>query len=212
MGEAAVLWRWPARVPSPRTSASVGAAWRQVRGARLPGVLDVVPGPASLLVRFDPLRTRREQVEAAVRELIPSTAGPAQGRSHRIAVRYGGADGPDLDEVAGRLGMQPEEVIRIHYRASYSVLVTGFMPGFVYLGPLAQRLRLPRREYPRRVVPAGSVAIAEAQTGVYGVQSAGGWWLIGRTDGHLFNPQATPPTPFSIGDSVEFVPADHVGA
>jgi KipI family sensor histidine kinase inhibitor len=211
MGEAALLWRWPARVPSPRMSATVGAAWRAVRAGRLGGVVDTVPGPASLLVRFDPLRTTAEAVRLAVEALLPADADPAPGRTHTLAVRYGGADGPDLDEVAGRLGMRPEAVIRAHQQAHYSVLVTGFMPGFVYLGPLAPSLRLPRREYPRRVVPAGSVAIAEAQTGVYGVQSAGGWWLIGRVEARLFDPRANPPTRFAIGDQVSFQPADHIG-
>lgn len=211
MGEAAVLWRWPARVPSPQMSTTVGAAWRAVQLARLGGVLDVVPGPASLLVRFDPRRVNGEEVRAAVARLIPADAEPAPGRSHVLAVRYGGADGPDLDEVAGRLSMRPEAVIRMHQQSRYSVLVTGFMPGFVYLGPLARGLRLPRREYPRRAVPAGSVGIADAQTGVYGVQSSGGWWLIGRIAERLFDPREHPPTRFAIGDQVAFRPADHIG-
>ncbi|MDP9325893.1 MAG: allophanate hydrolase subunit 1, partial [Candidatus Dormibacteraeota bacterium] len=147
----------------------------------------------------------------AVEALLPAKVDPAPGRLHTLAVRYGGADGPDLDEVAGRLGLRPQAVIRMHHQARYSVLVTGFMPGFVYLGPLAPSLRLPRREYPRRVVPAGSVAIAEAQTGVYGVASAGGWWLIGRIEARLFDPRANPPTRFAIGDEVSFQPADHMG-
>ena len=211
MGEAALLWRWPARVPSPRMSATIGAAWRAVSAAKLAGVVDIVPGPASLLVRFDPLRVAGEEVRARVERVIPIEAPPMLGRTHRLSVRYGGADGPDLDEVAGRLSMRPEAVIRMHQQSRYSVLVTGFMPGFVYLGPLAPKLRLPRREYPRRAVPAGSVGIAESQTGVYGVQSSGGWWLIGRVQDRLFDPREHPPARFSIGDEVSFRPADRIG-
>jgi KipI family sensor histidine kinase inhibitor len=204
MGESALLWRWPARVPSAAMAALVGMTWRSVRAARLKGVVDVVPGPASLMVRYDPRRVGRDEVAARVAELITDEATPQPGHTHQLAVRYGGADGPDLPEVARRLRLKPEAVIDLHKSRPYSVLVTGFMPGFVYLGPLAPALRLPRRDYPRRVVPAGSVGLAEAQTGVYGVQSAGGWWLIGRVDEDLFDPWHRPPTPFEIGDVVTF--------
>jgi KipI family sensor histidine kinase inhibitor len=194
-------------------SAVVATAWRAVRGARIAGVVDVVPGPASLLVRFDPTRTTGETLQSAVTAALG--AGPtepvAPARNHTLLVHYGGSDGPDLAEVAQRLGTSPAAVIQRHQQAPYSVLVTGFMPGFVYLGPLDRSLRLPRREYPRRVVPAGSVGIAEAQTGMYGVQSAGGWWLIGRVQDRLFDPSARPPARFAIGDQVSFRAADRVG-
>jgi len=121
-----------------------------------------------------------------------------------VAVRYGGADGPDLEEVSERLGLTAGDVVRLHRDRRYTVLATGFAPGFVYLGPLHRRLRLPRRASPRRVVLAGSVAIAEAQTGIYGAAGAGGWWLIGRTEEPTFDPGRRPPTRFEIGDLLAF--------
>jgi KipI family sensor histidine kinase inhibitor len=131
-------------------------------------------------------------------------AGKRRPRQHHLAASYGGDAGPDLEEVADRLGLTTAEVVARHTARTYTVLATGFAPGFVYLGPLPPSLRLPRRDEPRVAVPAGSVAIADAQTGVYGVRSGGGWWLIGCTTAATFRPEKRPPTAFSIGDRVTF--------
>ena len=127
---------------------------------------------------------------------------PGVLRVHHIPVTY---DGEDLDKVATRTGLTPEEVIAIHSRETYRVLVIGFVPGFAYLGQLDPRLVIPRRESPRKRVPAGSVAIAEAQTGIYPSATPGGWHLIGTTAAKLFNPDDERPARLIVGDQVQFV-------
>jgi inhibitor of KinA len=203
MGDAALLLRWAGAGPAGAPLA-VEAARRAIRAARLAGVVDVISAPATLLVRFDPARVSA----AALAGRLPALAGGAvpkrQPRQHRLAVRYGGDAGPDLEEVADLLGLSLDQVVARHTARAYTVMATGFAPGFVYLGPLPPSLRLPRREEPRPAVPAGSVAIADAQTGVYGVRSGGGWWLIGRAQAPTFHPDRNPPTRFAIGDRVTF--------
>jgi KipI family sensor histidine kinase inhibitor len=203
MGDAALLLRWTGlgRAGDPLR---VAAAHRAIQGARLRGVVDVVPAPASVLVRFDPAKASLAELTRRLPEMARSTTSDRRPRQHSVAVRYGGANGPDLEEVSARLGISEEDVIRRHVDTTYTVLATGFTPGFVYLGHLPPRLRLPRRGEPRVSVPAGSVAIADALTGVYGVRSGGGWWLIGRAEVPVFRPQSRPPTSFAIGDQVVF--------
>ena len=203
MGDAALLLRWTGmgRAGDP---AMVEDAWRALRRARIPGVVDVVPAPASVLVRFDPSRSSARELRRVLPGLVGAPATARPGRRHTIGVRYGGEGGPDLGEVSHRLGLSPDEVVRLHQATEYTVLTTGFAPGFVYLGPLPPALRLPRRPEPRLSVPSGSVAIADAQTGIYGVRSGGGWWLIGRTETPTFDPTRLPPTPFVIGHTVRF--------
>jgi KipI family sensor histidine kinase inhibitor len=203
MGDAALLLRWTglARTGDPLRVAAAHAA---IRGARLKGVIDLVPAPASVLVRFEPGKTSIDELSRRLAEVAVARPLDRPLRQHSVAVRYGGRDGPDLEAVAARLGLSEEEVVRRHAAARYTVLATGFTPGFVYLGPLPARLRLPRRPEPRLSVPGGSVAIADAQTGVYGVRSGGGWWLIGRAEVPIFRPQKHPPTSFAIGDQVMF--------
>jgi KipI family sensor histidine kinase inhibitor len=124
-----------------------------------------------------------------------------------IPVVYGGADGPDLAEVARHAGMTADEVVAAHSGAAYDVFFLGFQPGFAYLGGLPPALATPRRDTPRVRVPAGSVGIGGAQTGIYPAASPGGWNLIGRTAVTLFDPHADAPALLAPGDRVRFVPA-----
>jgi biotin-dependent carboxylase-like uncharacterized protein len=123
-----------------------------------------------------------------------------------LPVAYGGEYGPDLPAVAGRLGLSEAEVVRLHADATYRVYMIGFAPGYSYLGELPARLELPRLSTPREHVPAGSVAIAGRQTGVYSVATPGGWHLLGRTPVRLFDPEREPPCYLAPGDRVRFVP------
>jgi KipI family sensor histidine kinase inhibitor len=124
-------------------------------------------------------------------------------QTHVIPVRY---DGEDLDDVARRTNLTVEDVITIHSGAEYRVFVIGFVPGFAYLGPLDPRLVVARRDSPRKRVPAGSVAIAEAQTGVYPAETPGGWHLIGTTDVKMFDAMRESPALLAVGDRVRFSP------
>lgn len=145
---------------------------------------------------------------AHVRSLLPRLAGipDPPARLVTIPVRYGGADGPDLDDVARLTGLPAGEVIARHAAATYSVRFLGFTPGFAYLGPLDPSLVCPRLDRPRRAVPAGSVAIAADQTAVYPASTPGGWRLIGRTTQVMFDPRREPMSLLAMGDLVRFEP------
>lgn len=171
-------------------------------------ILDVVPAMASLAVFFDPRVASLEAVEGrllALADRVPHDADEAtQRRLHVIPVWY---DGPDLHDVAERVGVEPDEVIRRHANREYRVRFLGFAPGFAYLGPLDPSLVLARRADPRPRVPAGSVAVAGDQTAIYPLDTPGGWHLIGRTDVHVFDPARDPPSLLAPGDRVRFEPA-----
>jgi KipI family sensor histidine kinase inhibitor len=146
-----------------------------------------------------------DDLEGLVGEAMRSPAHVAQASAvHRIDVVY---DGPDLEDVAKRTGLSAAEVASVHASRDYVVELIGFLPGFAYLGPLDPRLVVGRRETPRPRVPAGSVAIAGAYTGVYPAASPGGWHLLGRAIGvSLFDPRRSPPALLAPGDLVRFVP------
>jgi KipI family sensor histidine kinase inhibitor len=172
-----------------------------------PGVTNVHPAYASILIDFDPLTTGRFDLERIAAELFAqaATAPLPQPRIVEIPVVYGGEYGPDLEAVAALTGHTPDEVVAIHSSAEYLVYFLGFSPGFPYLGGLPESIAAPRLETPRRRVPAGSVAIGGRQTGVYPVASPGGWRIIGRTLLHLFTPAADPPVLLQMGDHVRFI-------
>jgi KipI family sensor histidine kinase inhibitor len=167
-----------------------------------PGVRETAAGYASVTVHFDPERTSLTAIRAAAGRLLKEKprVGPS-GRLHRIPVTY---DGPDLDEAAAALGLPVAELVRLHTAPIYRVFMVGFVPGWAYLGPLPQSLQLPRRRVPRTSVPAGSVAIAGEQTGVYPLPTPGGWHLLGRTDVRMFLPDSDPPSLLRPGDRVKF--------
>lgn len=170
----------------------------------LPGQRECVPAATSVLVVFDPLRTTATQLGHELRGRLERPTPEAAGRRHEVPVVYGGADGPDLAEVATRLGIPPAEVVRLHGSAEYEVEMLGFMPGFAYLGPLPAALELPRRATPRTRLPRGSIAIAGRQTGIYPAASPGGWHVLGRTGVALFDPARRPPALLQPGDRVRF--------
>lgn len=174
------------------------------------GMASCVPAYASLLVPFDPRLVDAAMLADRIRELVEDPVPSDEavlGRDIEIPVRYGGEDGPDLADVADRVGLSADAVVDLHAGTSYRVFMLGFAPGFAYLGPLPPPLRLPRRAEPRLRVPAGSVAIAAAQTAVYPHVTAGGWNLLGRTDIQLWDPDAPEPAALRPGDRVLFVPS-----
>lgn len=182
----------------------VSALDAAVRQARLPGVIETVPAFASLLVRYDPLRT---DYDTLAREVTPLAARAGSGHHHggrvvTIPVCYGGEFGPDLDFVARHAGLSPEEVIRRHTAPRYRIYMLGFLPGFPYLGGLDPALFTPRLDNPRTAISAGSVGIGGQQTGIYPVASPGGWQLIGRTPLRLFDPDQPPR--YAAGDRIRF--------
>ena len=188
------------------------AAHRAVRGltaalAGARGVLNLHPAFASVLVEFDPRRHTHAEMEALVRSAIEDAtereAPPS--RLIEIPVRYGGEFGPDLEDVARHNELTPRRVVELHAGAEYEVYFVGFSTCFPYLAGLPAELATPRLAAPRRLIAAGSVAIAGAQAGVYPLASPGGWRLIGRTPLRLFDVEAAPPAFLRMGDRVRFI-------
>ena len=174
-----------------------------------------VPAYASVLVPFDPLSLSVAEATAAVAAIVDATvsgagavtdAGRVDGRLVEVPVRYGGADGPDLEDVARLHGLRPRDVVELHASVEYEAFFLGFAPGFAYLGPLPASLVTPRLDVPRPRVPAGSVAIAGAQSAIYPTDTPGGWRLIGRTDLRPWDVTRDPPALILPGDRVRFVP------
>lgn len=172
------------------------------------GVRNLHPAYCSVLVKFDPLRWRHEDLERQLRKYLGrlDKLQLPEPRHVEIPVYYGGEFGPDLEEVATLHKMTPEQVIRLHASTEYLVFFLGFTPGFAYLGELPQELATPRLAAPRKKVPAGSVGIAGNQTGVYPFETPGGWRLLGRTPLAMFRTDREELSLLSIGDRVRFVP------
>ena len=173
-----------------------------------PGVVDLIPTYRSLLVEYDPTHISF----ADMRDRLIDIRGGADDATVddatvvHLPVLYGGEYGPDLEFVAQNAGMEINEVVDLHSGVEYPVYMMGFTPGFPYLGGMSERIATPRLSTPRGVIPAGSVGIAESQTGVYPIESPGGWRLIGRTPLRLFDVTRTPPSLIDAGDCVRFAP------
>ncbi len=176
----------------------------------IPGILETVPAYSTLLIHYDPLTLTFDQVTHWVRDKMTQLDESFHRTPRRleVPVRYGGASGPDLETVAASKNISSADVIRIHSGREYTVYMMGFTPGFPYLGKLDERLIMPRLETPRTYVKAGSVAIADSQTGIYPLDSPGGWHLIGWTPLKLFDPTRDIPFLFSPGDLVKFIPVE----
>ncbi len=212
LGDSAVVVTWPDEAGPGQSRDAAGLA-AQLHRARLPGVIAVVPAFASVTVFYDPpaLKGDEESPYARIGAMIAEQAGkagaaaePEVGRQVELPVRYGGPDGPDVAAVAAHTGLGEAEVIARHSAAEYRVEAIGFAPGFPYLSGLPPELATPRRATPRAKVPAGTVGIGGAQTGVYPLESPGGWQLIGRTDAVLFDAARPEPALLRVGDRVKF--------
>ena len=189
------------------TNRRVHALAALVDQSPLEGIIENVPAYTTLLLQYDPLnltyqdlcdwvRTKLDQIEAIVSR---------EARLMNVPVEYGGEYGIDLEDVAAACQLGTEEVIRIHTAKRYTVYMMGFTPGFPYMGRLDDAIAMPRLETPRTHVLAGTVAIAGSQTGIYSIDSPGGWRLIGRTSLQLVDFTSESPFLFSPGDEVRFV-------
>ncbi len=196
---------------SPPAHRAVRRLTAALGGAR--GISNLHPAFASVLVEFDPRLHSHAEIESLVRlslERAPEEEPPAS-RLVEIPVRYGGAYGPDLDDVARHHDLTPSRVVELHASAGYEVCFVGFSTCFPYLAGLPAELATPRLAAPRKHVAAGSVAIAGSQAGVYPLASPGGWRVIGRTELRLFDPAGEPPPLLRMGDRVRFVPIEEGG-
>ena len=207
LAESGLLVEFP-NVIDPAVVRRVMALTAALEAAQPPGLHDIVPSYRTIQLVFDPVETDGDTLAGVVRQLATGSSPHTTdaGREVTIPVAYGGAQGPDLADVAAHTGLAPDEVCERHAVASYRVACMGFAPGFGFLVGLPPELATPRRASPRTRVPTGSVAIGGAQTGVYPSELPGGWNIIGRTPVTLFD--VARPEPFLIkpGDSVRFAP------
>lgn len=193
----------------PAINARIRASLRALDRAKPDYLLETIPTYRSLLIIYDPIKIGYQELTEELRDLI--STGDEEEQTIKIVeipVIYGGDYGPDLDYVAQHNGLDKEEVIKIHSSQDYLVYMLGFTPGFSYLGGMDERIATPRLAEPRTKIPAGSTGIAGSQTGIYPIDSPGGWQLIGRTPVKLYDPLSDPPVLLSAGDFVRFIPID----
>lgn len=217
LGDRAVLLEVGADTNA-QTVARVRALGDYLAQLRLPGVQDLVPALRTIGIHYDPEQWRDEsatrppydvlveRIQESLRDFAELAAD--EGRTQEIPVCYEADYALDLSSLARTHGLTPGQIIEIHSGVLYSVYMIGFAPGFAYLGPLDERLVLPRRETPRTLVPAGSVAVANQYSGIYPGDLPGGWHILGRTPLRLFDPLRSQPSLLRSGDQVRFVPID----
>lgn len=172
------------------------------------GVKEIIPTYRSILVLYDPAVITPATLQdtlIAMEERLSGIEIPPP-KVVEIPVCYGEEFGPDIDYIGKSHDLTVEEVIRIHSEPEYLIYMVGFTPGFPFLGGLSDKLHTPRLETPRTSVPAGSVGIANNQTGIYPITSPGGWQLIGRTPLRLFAPERVNPFLYQAGDRIRFKP------
>jgi inhibitor of KinA len=181
----------------------------QLTGRGLSGVYDIIAAYSSVTVFFDPTVLRREEVQVLLEEawresgVFFSNGLPSADRVIHIPVCYEGEYAPDIEWVAREKGMTSSQVVEVHVSGLYRVYMIGFLPGFSYMGTVDERLQLPRKRLPVPVV-AGGVGIAGQQTGIYPLNSPGGWQIIGRTPVRQFDVSRDPPVLLRAGDQVQF--------
>ena len=204
LGETAVVLE----LEPPVTLATQKRIWRLTqRLADVPDVVEAIPGMNNITVVLrDPQTLALDAIERLQRWWEESEALEPESRIIDIPVIYGGEAGPDLPDVARHTGLTQKQVVELHSSIDYVVWFLGFQPGFPYLGGLPENLATPRRAEPRVRVPVGSVAIGGAHTGIYPLETPGGWNLIGRTELPLFNPSLSEPVLLRPGDTLRFIP------
>ncbi|PPA69894.1 5-oxoprolinase subunit PxpB [Jeotgalibacillus proteolyticus] len=211
LGDQAILIEFPQEVNEEIHSLVQGVKGR-IEKEKWEWAVEVVPAFASIAIHYDIRKLQIQSlpysfVEAEVKKLLFDGGSMAEAsfREVSIPVLYGGKKGPDLEEVASHNGLTPEEVIELHTSGEYIVYMLGFAPGFPYIGGLNEKIATPRKSKPRLKIPVGSVGIAGKQTGVYPIETPGGWQLIGQTPDALFRPQnEEEPTLLKAGDRIRF--------
>lgn len=193
---------------------AVGLA-RYFEQNRFAGLIETVPAYCSLSIFYDVFTVRKafkdfptafEAVSNLAENVLINLAGKPAGESRliEIPVDFGDEFALDLEFIAARSNLSAPQVIEIFTAGTYRVFMLGFMPGFAYMGEVAESIATPRKQTPRLIVPKGSVGIAGKQTGIYPFDSPGGWQILGRTDFELFTPDAEPPCALKAGDLVKF--------
>lgn len=206
-GDRALLLQWEQRI-DPGINTAVVQLSEAIQRLDWPGVAYCQPAYCSLTIGFQPERISYQALTEAIRNLV---TGLEQGTTADVAARqvvvpvcYEGEMSPDLTWMSQYTGLTEEQIVQLHTGTPFRVFMLGFLPGFPYLGILPKVLEMPRKETPRVRVPAGSVALAGLQTGIYPLESPGGWQIIGRTPWQVFDPNRASPFLLQPGDEVRF--------
>lgn len=206
VGDQAILCEFGSGIEE-GTNDQVHALCECIKRKKIRGVTEVLPAYRSLLVFYNASVVSYARLKKVIgRYHAAKTAGSLQARKTLLVpCLYGREYGPDLEQMAAELALEQREIIDIHQSVSYKIFMLGFLPGFVYLGGLDKRIHMPRLDVPRTKIPARSVGIGGNQTGVYPMESPGGWRLIGRTPLDFYNPATDPPVLCHAGEYIRFV-------
>ena len=207
MGDSAIQIEFGQEI-TPAINAQITAFVELIKNQKIEGIIDMIPAFCTLLINYDPRIIVYKELLTRLQELakLDIQIQNLSSKAFEIPVIYGGEYGPDLENVAKLAGLLEEEVIAIHSRPDYLIYMLGFMPGFPYLGGLDARIHTPRLDNPRLKIPSGSVGIGGEQTGIYPLESPGGWQLLGRTPVKIYEPSREVPILFNAGDYIRFVP------
>jgi KipI family sensor histidine kinase inhibitor len=195
---------------SPDINRKISATVQLMKEQHIEGVVDVIPAFCSLLINYDPRVISFEEIRERIQGIlkVDVKAGERKKKVYEIPVCYGGEYGPDIENIAQHAGLTVEEVIDLHSSRDYLIYMLGFLPGFCYLGGLDERIHTPRLANPRIKINAGSVGIGGSQTGIYPLDSPGGWQLMGMTPVKTYDPERETPILVEAGDYIRFVPID----
>ena len=208
-GDASLLVEFGKEI-NPDINRKIAATVQLMREQHIEGVVDVIPAFCSLLINYDPRVIGYEEIKDRIKKLLKLEikAGNEKKKIFEIPVCYGGEFGPDIATIAEHAGLTEQEVIELHSSRDYLIYMLGFLPGFCYLGGLDERIFTPRLASPRIKIDAGSVGIGGSQTGIYPLDSPGGWQLMGKTPVKTYHPDREVPILVEAGDYIRFVPID----
>lgn len=208
-GDSALLIEFGKEI-NPETNWTITALVQLMREQHIEGIVDVIPAFCSLLINYDPRVLSYEELKERMEHLLKmeTKTEATRKRIFEIPVCYGGEYGPDIENIAEHAGLSVEEVIKIHSSKDYLIYMLGFLPGFTYLGGLDERIHTPRLASPRLKIRAGSVGIGGSQTGIYPLDSPGGWQLMGMTPVRTYDPERQTPILVEAGDYIRFIPID----
>ena len=206
-GDSSVLIEFGKEI-NPETNRRIAATVQLIRDQQIEGIVDMIPTYCALLINYDPRVILYDPLVKRLQSLlkIEVSVGEEKKRVYEIPVCYGGKYGPDMDIIAKHAGLTEEEVVRIHSSRDYLIYMLGFLPGFTYLGGLDERIHTPRLQTPRVRIEAGSVGIGGSQTGIYPLDSPGGWNLMGKTPVRTYDPDREVPILVEAGEYIRFVP------
>lgn len=208
-GDTALLIEFGKEI-NPETNRKITALVQLMREQHIEGIVDVIPAFCSLLINYDPRVLSYEELKERMEHLLKmeTKTEATRKRIFEIPVCYGGEYGPDIENIAEHAGLSADEVIKIHSSKDYLIYMLGFLPGFTYLGGLDERIHTPRLASPRLKIRAGSVGIGGSQTGIYPLDSPGGWQLMGMTPVRTYDPERQTPILVEAGDYIRFIPID----